>query len=128
MPGFHTIKQSKAFSLIELMVVLGIMAILMSIAIPNFIAYRNKGFCSQAERDADHVISAIISYFSDPTRISIPHYNDLGLSLSNHVDITGVDLSLITVSVTDNTSRCPLEYQATTSGWNSNYVFTKQLK
>ncbi len=40
----------KRFYLIELMIVIAIIGILAAIAIPNFIAYRNKSFCSATER------------------------------------------------------------------------------
>ena len=56
---------SKGFTLIELMIVISIVGILAAIAIPNFIAYRNKGFCVAVETDATNIVASISDYFFD---------------------------------------------------------------
>ena len=61
------LNNKKGFTLIELMIVIAIIGILAAIAIPNFISYRNKAFCSKAETDAQSVIAALSSYFPIPS-------------------------------------------------------------
>ena len=110
---------SKGFTLIELMIVIAIIGILAAIAIPNFIAYRNKSFCTAAESDANGLMSAIADYFTIASHTATPTQPQLngnrGYTMSNQntTTITGVDPNIsITVTVTDVSSRCPTDYQA----------------
>ena len=66
---------SQGFTLIELMIVIAIIGILAAIAIPNFISYRDKAYCSSAETDVDSVMAAIADYFSEPTNMSVTKAN-----------------------------------------------------
>jgi prepilin-type N-terminal cleavage/methylation domain-containing protein len=104
---------SKGFTLIELMIVIAIIGILAAIAIPNFISYRDKAYCSAAETDVDMVMGAIADYFSEPDNMSVSEAN-LGitdgangdLSNGNTFVITG-STTAYTVTVTDASLRCP---------------------
>ncbi len=109
------LRGEKGFTLIELMIVIAIIGILAAIAIPNFISYRNKAYCSAAESDVDKVMGAIADYFSNPDNTSItktstgmPTDGASGdLSNSNTYTITAVGSNSYRVVVTDATGRCP---------------------
>jgi len=104
----------KGFTLIELMIVIAIIGILAAIAIPNFIAYRDKAYCGQAEHDAQNTLAALSSYYADPDHVALATLPNLiateDLSLNNataSVVLTGTVTGTMTVTVTDDSLRCP---------------------
>ena len=58
-------KKSKGFTLIELLVVVAIIGILAAIAIPQFAAYRQRGYRSQLVADVRNAATGMEAYFVD---------------------------------------------------------------
>jgi prepilin-type N-terminal cleavage/methylation domain-containing protein len=122
-------KNQKGFTLIELMIVIAIIGILAAIAIPNFISYRNKSYCSRAESDANIISAGLADYFAIPTHTALPTLGTAGgelniaLSGANTGTIGGTPANII-ITVTDGSGRCPAEYRdrmaatATADGWS----------
>lgn len=54
----------KGFTLIELMIVIAIIGILAAIAIPQFVAYRQKGYNTKAKAELKSFYTACQAYFA----------------------------------------------------------------
>ena len=82
-------KKSKGFTLIELLVVVAIVGILAAIAIPQFAAYRARGFNARVAADARNSATAEEAVFVDNNAYSAGDCSTLpGMNVSGGVVCT----------------------------------------
>ena len=94
----HNIKNNeKGFTLIELMIVIAIIGILAAIAIPNYISYKDKAFCTTAESDTIALSSGLADYFAIPGNQSYPGGAGTSINFggSSTITLSGVNTATI---------------------------------
>jgi type IV pilus assembly protein PilA len=94
-------KGQKGFTLIELMIVVAIIGILAAIAVPQFIAYRARGWMTAVASDVKQAESAMIGWTADPENATLLPYpgetilpNSVGPTMSRYRTSPGVTVQL----------------------------------
>ena len=97
-------KKEEGFTLIELMIVIAIIGILVAIAVPQFQAYRIRGFNAQARADVRNAYTAAQVFFTDSpagTVTSALLFN-LGFRTSSSVSLQVNDGSMAGLSLSSS--------------------------
>ena len=92
-------------------------SIIAAIAVPNFIAYKDKAFCSRTEAEAMNAMAAIADYFSYPEHNTLPTMEQLSDPEYGYMPAEGVEVHIsgdteqFQITVVDTSGRCPRGYQ-----------------
>ncbi|MCI5137028.1 MAG: prepilin-type N-terminal cleavage/methylation domain-containing protein [Candidatus Electrothrix sp. AR1] len=132
----------KGNTLIELMIVIAIILILGSMAIPNYIAYKNKAYCVATVNDTHAIAMGLADYFAIPantsastsfvtggggTRPYILIGNWLGGGYSANTMLLSASTTSASavqiggnyrISVTEGAGNCPLKLRQTDLHWS----------
>ena len=127
MKHFRFNHDEKGFTLVELMIVVAIIGILAAIAIPNFISYRNRAYCSAMQTDGGSIAGAVADYFAVPTNLTVSSASgpiataitNLSGTPSNGATVVQAANGTVTITITDASGRCNL-----TTGGSSTFVKT----
>jgi type IV pilus assembly protein PilA len=92
-------KNKKGFSLLELMIVIAIIGILATIAIPQFFGYQRRAYMTSTKSDVRNAHTALQNYISENVSVAIPAVSATGPATLNEPYESALVSKNVTISI-----------------------------
>ncbi len=104
--------ENGGFTLIELMIAVAVIGILSAIAIPNFIVYKDKAYCTSVETDVHNAFVQTTAWLVDHDQITQDYKNALAVTLSENtenlvIELSNDGMSTLRIYAQDKSGKCP---------------------
>ncbi len=104
--------KNRGFTLIELMIVVALIGMLSAIAIPNFLSYKDKAYCTSVETDVHNAFVQTTAWLVDHDQISEAYKDTLAVTLSDNtahlvIELSDDGKSTLRIYAEDKSGKCP---------------------
>ena len=114
-------KNEKGFTLIELMIVLAIIGILSTIAVPSFLSYRSKAFDTTAKADLKNVMKFLDFYYLENDTYPATSDDLLAAGVNLSKDVSFTKYTIGTFGDGQPTVHIHIQHSSSSNVWHANY-------